>query len=54
MKKIKLAVVGCLGRMGKEIIKEINNNINDQKFDIIDARSKKRCRSNFKRIGATI
>ena len=25
MKKIKLAVVGCLGRMGKEIIKEIND-----------------------------
>ena len=38
MKKIKLAVVGCLGRMGKEIIKEINISPNCELVSAIEAK----------------
>ena len=38
MKKIKLAVVGCLGRMGKEIIKEINISPNCELVSAIEVK----------------
>ena len=38
MKKIKLAVVGCLGRMGKEIIKEINISPNCELVSVIEVK----------------
>ena len=39
MKKIRLAVVGCGGRMGKEIIKEINNFPNCELTGAIEEKS---------------
>ena len=38
MKKIKLAIVGCLGRMGKEVIKEVNNFPNCKIVSAIEAK----------------
>ena len=38
MKKIKLAIVGCLGRMGKEVIKEVNKFPNCKIVSAIEAK----------------
>ena len=54
MKKIKLAVVGCLGRMGKEIIKEINISPNCELVSAIEVKKTTIKISNRKRVNFQI
>ena len=41
MKKINLAVTGCLGRMGQQIIKSVKNDKNFKLVAITESKKKK-------------
>ena len=48
MKKINLAISGCMGRMGQQLIKSANNNIN---FKLVSLTENRKIEKKISKVG---